>query len=446
MSKELIYIGTIELVSLPDDRIERVPAKIDTGADFSSIWASNIHLVDGKLVFNFFAPGSFFYRPEPVESSSFRTTVVRNSFGQQEFRYKIKLKVRVGDHTLTRWFSLADRSRNNYPILLGKNFLKKKFVVDVAQRHFHSNSIEPSSVLVLTRLPKESKEFFAQVSALQKLPVEYQSVNYDALEYSINGLETKVVNAEDNYKDLAQYSLVYFKNHAENAECASAAAEYLHYKGRPFVDRELLSYISASKLTEYAKLACYGLPVPRSISANTSRLKGRFDEFAQTFGLPFVLKEIASDRGRNNFLISNQKDYDKILSEAPAEFMYIVQEYIANDGFYRVYVLGKESELAVWRGAVKHQDPLKQHLNKPRGNANASNVPIGDVPTDVQDLAIKAAQTLERQVAGVDLVQDKKTKKWYILEVNNSPQIFGGSFREVKEKIMAQFIDQELNQ
>ena len=66
MAKELIHIGTIEFVSLPDDQIERVPAKIDTGADNSAIWASNIHLDKGKLMFNYFAPGSMFYRPEPV--------------------------------------------------------------------------------------------------------------------------------------------------------------------------------------------------------------------------------------------------------------------------------------------------------------------------------------------------------------------------------------------
>src|SRR5437868_3314061 len=103
--KQLHHIGTVELVSLPDDDIQAVPAKIDTGADNSAIWASNIHLQDDKLVFNFFAPGSAFYNDKPVTSNAFRTTTVRNSFGQKEFRYKIQLRITVGSHTLRRWFT-----------------------------------------------------------------------------------------------------------------------------------------------------------------------------------------------------------------------------------------------------------------------------------------------------------------------------------------------------
>src|SRR3989344_676437 len=108
--KQLTHIGTIELISLSDDGIYDIPAKVDTGADSSAIWASNVHLESGKLVFNFFAPGSVFYRPEPVSSTAFKVTAVTNSFGHKEFRYKIRLNVKIGEHTLTRWFSLADRS------------------------------------------------------------------------------------------------------------------------------------------------------------------------------------------------------------------------------------------------------------------------------------------------------------------------------------------------
>ena len=50
----LTHIGTIEHISLPEYELVTIPAKIDTGADGSSIWASNIRLNRGKLSFNLF--------------------------------------------------------------------------------------------------------------------------------------------------------------------------------------------------------------------------------------------------------------------------------------------------------------------------------------------------------------------------------------------------------
>jgi len=51
---------------------------------------------------------------------------------------------------------------------------------------------------------------------------------------------------------------------------------------------------------------------------------------------------------------------------------------------------------------------------------------------------------MERQIAGADMIQDKTTGKWYILEVNSSPQMRTGSHIDEKVSEFAQFIDKEL--
>lgn len=440
---ELQHIGTIERVSLPDDGLEDVPAKIDTGADNSAIWASNIHLQDGELIFNFFAPGSVFYREEPVVSTAFRTTTVRNSFGQQEFRYKIRLRIKVGQHTLTRWFTLADRSRNNYPILLGKNFLKSRFVVDVSQKHIVSTQ-NNQRVLILTAYPQETANFFEAVKQQNKLPVSYEFAQYSDLYFHIDGLSTRVVNTVSG-DDLSDYSFTYFKNHRER-ELSTSAAEYLHFKGRSFADQEFLHYMSASKLSEYMRLSCYGLSVPPTIAAATAHLAERYEELVKALGKPFVLKEIRSDKGKFNYLISQETDFKGVLGEAPAAHLYLAQKYVPNAGFYRLYITGKDVMLAIWRRPAAHANPLKAHLNKPRGSANASLVALDEVPGEAQELALKAASRLNRQVCGVDLLQDKETGIWYLLEANNDPQIRSGSFVPAKAEMIAKYIDRELNQ
>jgi glutathione synthase/RimK-type ligase-like ATP-grasp enzyme len=442
--KEFRHIGTVEQVAIPSFGYDDIPAKIDTGADGSSIWASYIRLEDGKLIYKLFAPGSIYYKDEPRTTSTYRVTTVKNSFGDKEFRYKIRLTIKIGHVTLTRWFALANRSRNTYPVLLGKNFLRNKFVVNVAKKHLISEGEKQHKVIIFSKYKEENGKFFKEVSKSNTLPVSYECIDYTDLAFYINGENTQIINI-NNKEDIANYSYAYFKNHHQH-QLAFTVAEYLSYKNRPFADQEFLNSMSASKLSEYMKLSRYGITLPKTICAQTSYLHKNFAEIKELLGLPFVLKEFKSDRGKFNYLISTKKDFVAILETAPKDHIYMAQQYIPNNGFYRIYVMGKEAGLAVWRSAVKREDKLKAHLNKPKGSANARNVPLSEAPGEAEDLAVRAANCLDRQIAGVDLVQDINTGKWYVLEANNDPQIRTGSFVEEKAKMVAKYFERELNQ
>jgi glutathione synthase/RimK-type ligase-like ATP-grasp enzyme len=440
MAKKLLHIGTIELVSLPDDQVRGIPAKIDTGADGSAIWASNIKQKDGKLTFNLFAPGSAYYSKRVVTTTAYKTTSVKNSFGHKELRYKIRLNVQVGEHVVREWFSLADRSRNTFPILLGKNFLKNRFVVDVSRQYLVSKGVASHKVLVVDRSPNLTAEFFAKVKQQNKLNLDYAATSFKSLLYYLEGTNTEVTNTKEG-EDLAYYTLTYFKSHTGYTEFAAAAAEYLQFKGRPFVDRELANYISDSKLTESTKLACYNLPIPPTICAQTALLSEQFDTIKKTFGLPFVLKEIASDRGRNNYLVSSRKQFDEILDRAPKEHVYLAQKYIENNALVRVYVTGSTATLAIKKSA-EHHTGNRRHITKFSSDGEAKVVKVSE---EMAELAVQAAKCLERQVAGVDIVRDIHSKKWYILEVNSAPQIRSGSQVDAKAAALAQFFDKELS-
>ncbi|HLB65990.1 MAG TPA: RimK/LysX family protein [Candidatus Saccharimonadales bacterium] len=439
--KKLTHIGTTELVTLVDSGIKDVPAKIDTGADGSSIWASNVHIKGNKLIFNYFAPGSAFYRKQSSTTKDFKVTSVKSSFGHQEFRYKVKMPIKIGDHVLAPWFSLADRANSTYPILLGKDLLNNRFIVNVAQKFLVSTPNFSKKVLVLSSKP--IGDYFEKVKKFNKLEVQYESVTYKKLIYYLNGEASKVLNTRDRDVDIARYVFTYFKSHASNPELASAAAEYLKFKGRPFADQEVKDYVSGSKLSQYMRLNSYNLPVPLCVCAETKLLAKKYEEIAASLGTPFVLKEANSDKGRKNYLVDNETDFTDILKN-DEKGLYIAQKYIENDGFLRLYVLNKEVKLAIWRSKIGHKDKLKTHLNKPTGGVNAKLLKVSQVSGSAKDMAVRAAIALDRQVAGVDLVQDSKSKKWYILEANNAPQIKSGAFVDQKTKVIANYFDQEL--
>lgn len=134
-AKPLTPIGRAERVRLPQHGDMLIPAKVDTGADTSSIWASDVREHDGMLEFVLFGKGSQYYTGQTltVQPSGYRVTTIANSFGHRELRFVVKLPVVLGGRLVRASFTLADRSSKVYPILIGRRLLKNKFVVDVAQ-------------------------------------------------------------------------------------------------------------------------------------------------------------------------------------------------------------------------------------------------------------------------------------------------------------------------
>src|SRR5258708_7829432 len=159
-AKPISTIGSKELVDFPALGLVKIPAKIDTGADSSTIWSSDIHVTHEGLTFKLFKPGTRFYVNAPILASDYRTTTVKNSFGSVELRYKVNLVVRVGDRRIKGWFTLSDRSNMRYPVLLGRRLLKNKFIVDVGKSG--SGKTKATKKALMHATPSDRTKLFAQ--------------------------------------------------------------------------------------------------------------------------------------------------------------------------------------------------------------------------------------------------------------------------------------------
>jgi hypothetical protein len=133
MSNPKTLIGRAELVSFPTLGIKKIPAKIDTGADVSSIWVSKLKMVENELQCVFFGPESDYYTGEVIKfkGKDIDLTNVSNSFGSKELRYKVKIRMEIKKRIIKASFTLTDRSTKLYPILIGRSTLQGKFLVDV---------------------------------------------------------------------------------------------------------------------------------------------------------------------------------------------------------------------------------------------------------------------------------------------------------------------------
>ena len=132
-SKPKTIIGRAERIDFPRGKIEGVPAKIDTGAYRTSVWATNVYEEDGTLHYTLLGPESPYYSGVELTTETFETVDVENSFGHSEKRYSIMMSIRMHGRRVRTNVTLSDRSNKTYPILVGRKMLKGKFVVDVSK-------------------------------------------------------------------------------------------------------------------------------------------------------------------------------------------------------------------------------------------------------------------------------------------------------------------------
>ncbi len=139
--KELIIrmIGATALVTEVSTGVP-LPARVDTGATCCSIHCEKFEIKDadpdpkvniGKPVRFLIQSRDANSKGEWVEAKIVDHVTVRTSESQDE-RYKVKLKLRVDDVEKKVLVTLNDREKMKYPLLLGRNFLRDDFLVNVS--------------------------------------------------------------------------------------------------------------------------------------------------------------------------------------------------------------------------------------------------------------------------------------------------------------------------
>lgn len=132
VARKATTIGRSEFISLPEFERVHVPARIDTGATITSVWASSIEETEGGLSFTLFDKKSEFYDGKRITVADYGRRIVVSSMGQTEVRYTVHMLIVLRGRRVRAKVTLADRSTQIYPVLVGRNILRNKFVVNVA--------------------------------------------------------------------------------------------------------------------------------------------------------------------------------------------------------------------------------------------------------------------------------------------------------------------------
>lgn len=123
-------IGTTEPVRIiPGDFV--VTARIDTGANTTSLHADNLQIVnkDGKNWARFTLEG------HAVDAKVIKFVHIKQHSAPSERRPVILLRLILGDVSESVKVTLTNRSNFKYKLLIGRNYLYDRFIVDVSLKN-----------------------------------------------------------------------------------------------------------------------------------------------------------------------------------------------------------------------------------------------------------------------------------------------------------------------
>jgi len=128
MSKTII--GRTDKVDLPKLGFENIDVKVDTGAYTSCIHCDSIIEEDNKLICTFFDIKHPLYNGKKIVFEYYDITAVKSSNGEIQYRYEVQSNIKIFEKLYKISFTLSSREEMRYPVLLGRKFLTKKFIVD----------------------------------------------------------------------------------------------------------------------------------------------------------------------------------------------------------------------------------------------------------------------------------------------------------------------------
>lgn len=128
--------GWIEPVVIEDTGYS-VEAKLDTGADHSSLSAKDMRRVrvGEKRYIRYTVRDPETDERVSVRSPYVRTTRIRNHSGMSQRRYVVKMTVCLGHHRRVVEVNLIDRTVFDYRLLLGRSALEGIAIVDPSVTH-----------------------------------------------------------------------------------------------------------------------------------------------------------------------------------------------------------------------------------------------------------------------------------------------------------------------
>ncbi|MDD4937927.1 MAG: hypothetical protein PHX34_02805 [Candidatus Shapirobacteria bacterium] len=266
---------------------------------------------------------------------------------------------------------------------------------------------------------KISRHLVLLRKAAEKMEIVLDLISYNDVSFETETEEIKIKN-----KKIQDYGVLFFRTTGKHWEEVNLVVDAIDKKKTIIVDPLVEKGRPSDACKAYQMLALKkaGIEVPKTIYGSLWNLLKVMNEGKMDF--PIILKGSGGDRGTRVFKADNQKDLEKLVrdlrrSEIDEGRRYMLQEFIPNDGDYRILVLG-DKVLGIMKRSSQSEKEFRNNYSM------GGKVEVADLPDKIKEMAIKAAKICGLLVAGVDVAfRDNGFKKPVVWEVNKGPQFSG---------------------
>ena len=128
-------VGRREIISILDLNLIDLDAKVDTGADSNALHCDNI-VIEGDMVhFCLLDEVHESYHGKRMSMPLHKVKKVKSSNGETQLCPSIKVSVEFFGKKYKSVISLTNRADMKFPMLIGRRFLKDRFIVDVSKEN-----------------------------------------------------------------------------------------------------------------------------------------------------------------------------------------------------------------------------------------------------------------------------------------------------------------------
>lgn len=430
--KDLKVIGSEEWCVFNELGVPGIKARVDSGAKTSSIQASNI-----KIIIRGTQEWVKFEINPLQENRSISLQcqaplvdrrMVKSSSGISEERLVVKSAVTLGESTFDIELTLANRDTMEYRMLLGREALNNRYIVNSAEnfliQDFTEDEIEQryapfykEKTGLRIGLLASNKELYSNKRIMEAakarghditfLNVELAYMKLDAFSPEIRYRGGNILNAFDAIIPRIKPSVTFYgcallrQFDALGVYCQNSAEAIKQSRDKLFSSQLFSKHDIHIPTTGFAKS-----PIDTK------------DLIKMVNGAPLIIKLLESTQGKGVVLAETNKAAESVINAFKSvQTNILVQEFIKEAGGQdiRCFVVNGKVVASMQRQAQKGEFRANIHQG---GKAS-----IIKITTEERKLALKAAKVLNLAVAGVDIIRSNKGP--LLLEVNSSPGLEG---------------------
>ncbi|MFT5258338.1 MAG: hypothetical protein ACI9J2_000007 [Saprospiraceae bacterium] len=152
MTENLLTVGWLELIALPQLQVPAMKVKVDTGARTSALHATNIERFErqGEEYARFLVHPIRRYQKHAVvaEAPVIGEIEVKNSGGYVEKRPVVVTELTIGEETWPIQITLTNRENMRFKMLLGREAMREKLVVNPSVEYLHGKRSHKSMMSI----------------------------------------------------------------------------------------------------------------------------------------------------------------------------------------------------------------------------------------------------------------------------------------------------------